>query len=148
MLQYGGDYGMTVHQPPPPALPQHSSTGGVAPPSVVTTVTSVAPPPPPATTTAVVPAGGVPTPGVSIPVHESLRRYVVNGTSRFFGVNGEEANEKVWIERRRRIAIKLFGGVKDDFHIDGNNGHHGGNTAYEDSLVRILQQCCFHLKKL
>ena len=69
-------------------------------------------------------------------MHESIRRYFVNGTSEFFGVNGSEANEKVWIERRRRLAIKLFGGVKDDFQIDGNSVNASGSSAYEDSLVR------------
>lgn len=85
---------------------------------------------PPQTSTTVAPP---PSTVVAVPVHESLRRYVVNGTNKFFGVSGDESNEKVWIDRRRRLAIKLFGGVKDDFHMDGN-GHHG-NTAYEDSLV-------------
>ena len=69
-------------------------------------------------------------------MHESIRRYIVNGTSKFFGVNGSDANEKVWIERRRRLAIKLFGGVKDDFQIEGSSGHASGNSAYDDSLVR------------
>ena len=64
----------------------------------------------------------------SLPVHESLRRYFVNSTTKFFGLNGEESNEKVWIDRRRRVAIKLFGGVKDDFHIDGT-------STFDDSLV-------------
>ena len=64
----------------------------------------------------------------SVPVHESLRRYFVNSTTKFFGLNGEESNEKVWIDRRRRVAIKLFGGVKDDFHMDGT-------STFDDSLV-------------
>ena len=72
-----------------------------------------------------------------LPMHESFRRYIVNGTSKFFGVNSEESNEKVWIERRRRLAIKKFGGVKDDFHLEGTSGGGGGGagTSYEDSLV-------------
>ena len=64
------------------------------------------------------------------PVYESIRKYLADSTSKFFGVNGEENNEKVWTERRRRVAIKLFGGVKDDFQIDG--------TTYEDSIVSII----------
>ena len=64
----------------------------------------------------------------TVPVHESLRRYFVNSTTKFFGLNGEESNEKVWVDRRRRVAIKLFGGVKDDFHIDGT-------STFDDSLV-------------
>ena len=121
---------MTVHQPPPPVPPQHTITPS--------TTTSVAPP-----TVAVAPPTSTPsatqaqtTVVQAVPMHESLRRYFVNGTSKFFGVNGSDANEKVWIERRRRLAIKLFGGVKDDFQIDGNSVNASGSSAYEDSLVR------------
>lgn len=124
MLQYNaGDYGL--HQQPvtgqPQVQPQPSTTvsqpastvsGGAS--SVVT-----------ATNTAQVASN-------PLPLHETVRRYIANGTSKFFGVNGEDANEKVWIERRRRIAIKLFGGVKDDYHMDGNG--HGGTSTYDDPL--------------
>ena len=144
ILQYGGEYAMTVHQPPP-VPPQHTNappptsatvappTAAVAPPGPTTAATT----PPSATqaqTSVVQPA---------IPMHESLRRYFVNGTSKFFGVNGSDANEKVWVERRRRLAIKLFGGVKDDFQMgDGSNAHPGGNnTTYEDSLVSAPSMC-------
>ena len=123
---------MTVHQPPPPVPPQHTITPS--------TTTSVAPP-----TVAVAPPTSTPsatqaqtTVVQAVPVHESLRRYFVNGTSKFFGVNGSDSNEKVWVERRRRLAIKLFGGVKDDFQIEGSSGHATGNSAYDDSLVRIF----------
>ena len=64
------------------------------------------------------------------PVLTSVQRYLADSTSKFFGVNGDDGNEKVWMERRRRLAIKLFGGVKDDFQLDG--------TTYEDSLVRTF----------
>ena len=70
-------------------------------------------------------------PPTTLPVHESLRRYFVNSTTKFFGLNGEETNEKVWIDRRRRVAIKLFGGVKDDFHMDGT-------STFDDSIVIAL----------
>ena len=130
VLQYGGEYAITGHPQTPPVVPQHS----VAPPTstiVATPTVSVAPP---STTlsatqaqTSVVQA---------VPMHESMRRYIVNGTSQFFGVNGSDDNEKVWIERRRRLAIKLFGGVKDAFQVDGSSGNASGNPAYEDSLVR------------
>lgn len=79
--------------------------------------------------TAVMSQMAQPVPAPPIPIHEAMRRYFANGTSRFFGVNGEENNEKVWIERRRRLAIKRFGGVKDDYQFDGN--------AHEDSLVCV-----------
>ena len=70
------------------------------------------------------------------PVLTSVQRYLADSTSKFFGVNGDDGNEKVWMERRRRLAIKLFGGVKDDFQLDG--------TTYEDSLVRLYnyQEIC------
>ena len=76
------------------------------------------------------PTNQVTTVATPTPVYESVRRYLADSTSKFFGVNGEENNEKVWVERRRRLAIKLFGGVKDDFQMDG--------TAYEDSIVSII----------
>ena len=98
-------------QPQPPQQPQPQ-------PQIQQPLTTV---PPPSQVTAV----ATPT-----PVYESIRKYLADSTSKFFGVNGEENNEKVWTERRRRVAIKLFGGVKDDFQIDG--------TTYEDSIVRII----------
>lgn len=124
LLQYSGEYAIAQHQPPPPQ-PQPQQPPPPPPPNPIVA-------PPVAATTAL---------ATPIPMHESLRRYVVNGTSRFFGVNGEESNEKVWMERRRRLAIKLFGGVKDDFHLEGNIGGAGGGSggAFEDSLVsRVL----------
>ena len=149
ILQYGGalpEYAMTVQHQPPPVPPQHSNVVQAPP-----TSATIAPPTVGVSVAATPIAGGAATPPSAqtqaqttvvqaIPMHESFRRYIVNGTSKFFGVNGKENNEKVWIERRRRLAIKLFGGVKDDFHVDGssNGGHASGNTAYEDSLVRSI----------
>ena len=124
---------MTVHQPPPPVPPQHT----IAPPVTSTTVAppSLAVAPTLNTTPSATPQAQT-TVVQAVPMHESLRRYFVNGTSKFFGVNGSDANEKVWIERRRRLAIKLFGGVKDDFQVDGSSVNASGGSAYEDSLVR------------
>ena len=101
-------------QPQPPQQPQPQ-------PQIQPPLTTVPPP------TSQVTAVATPT-----PVYESIRKYLADSTSKFFGVNGEENNEKVWSERRRRVAIKLFGGVKDDFQIDG--------TTYEDSIVRIISK--------
>jgi hypothetical protein len=116
---------MSVHPP------QHSSAAVAVqgPPQVTTTTPSSGQ----VTTTTVVnaPPTSLVTSPQQLSIHESLRRYFVDGTSKFFGVNGEDSNEKVWIERRRRVAIKLFGGVKDDFHIDG---HHGPSSSYDDSI--------------
>ena len=40
----------------------------------------------------------------------------MGGTARFFGVEAasEKAAKEIWQERRKRIAIKRFGGIKDD----------------------------------
>lgn len=127
MLQYNaGDY--AIHPQQPVTQPQQPSTTAVVTqqqPTVSTAASSVA-----VTTNA---AQVVSNP---LSLHESVRRYIANGTTKFFGVNGQDSNEKVWIERRRRIAIKLFGGVKDDFHMDGNG--HGGTSTYDDPLVSFF----------
>ena len=157
ILQYGGalpEYAMTVQHQPPPVPPQHSNVVQAPP-----TSATIAPPTVGVSVAATPIVGGAATPPSAqtqaqttvvqaIPMHESFRRYIVNGTSKFFGVNGKENNEKVWIERRRRLAIKLFGGVKDDFHVDGssNGGHASGNTAYEDSLVRSMNYFSYILR--
>ena len=96
ILQYGGEYAMTVHQPPP-VPPQHTN----APPTGATIAqptVAVAPPPGPATATTPPSATQAQTTVVqpSIPMHESLRRYFVNGTSKFFGVNGSERDPQFW----------------------------------------------------
>ena len=50
---------------------------------------------------------------------------------KFFGVDTETqaSSEQCWCERRRRLAIKRFGGVKDEY-LDG-----GGN-AYSSQVRR------------
>ena len=135
LLQYSGAGDYAIHQAPP--VPQQQ-------------------PPPPINVNPVQAAVATTATAVNqqaLPMHEALRRYIVNGTCKFFGVNSQESNEKVWMERRRRLAIKLFGGVKDDFHLDGNGGAGGacsiggqggqasggggasGSGPFEDSLV-------------
>ena len=58
---------------------------------------------------------------VSLNWHQAVREFVFGGTAKFFGVHQltEEASRAVWNERRRRLAVKRFGGVKDDYHLDG-----------------------------
>ncbi len=45
--------------------------------------------------------------------------YLVVGTAKFFGVDSEteDASRALWNERRRRLAIKRFGGVRDEFSV-------------------------------
>ena len=63
-------------------------------------------------------------------------RFFVGGTAKFFGVEVETlaSSEQCWWERRRRLAIKRFGGVKDEF-LDG-----GGN-AYN---TQVCSSVCLH----
>ena len=45
------------------------------------------------------------------------------GTARFFGVDAdtEDASRLIWVERRKRLAIKRFGGIKDsEYGIDNS----------------------------
>ena len=50
-------------------------------------------------------------------VHETFHRIVFTSTAKFFGVHAEteESARAIWNERRRRLAIKRFGGVKDEY---------------------------------
>ena len=51
-------------------------------------------------------------------------RLIVGGTIRWFGldVEQEEAGKIVWIDRRKRLAIKKFGGIKDsEFPLEGSS---------------------------
>ena len=50
-------------------------------------------------------------------VHETFHRIVFTSTAKFFGVHAEteESARSTWNERRRRLAIKRFGGVKDEY---------------------------------
>ena len=54
---------------------------------------------------------------VALNWHQAVRAFVFGGTAKFFGVHhvSEESSRAVWNERRRRLAVKRFGGVKDDF---------------------------------
>ena len=63
----------------------------------------------------------IPNVRVSLNWHQAVREFVFGGTAKFFGVHQltEEASRAVWNERRRRLAVKRFGGVKDDYHLDG-----------------------------
>ena len=49
----------------------------------------------------------------------------MGGTAKFFGVEVETlaSSEQCWWERRRRLAIKRFGGVKDEFLDGGGNAY-------------------------
>ena len=65
-------------------------------------------------------------------VHETFHRIVFTSTAKFFGVHAEteESARAVWNERRRRLAIKRFGGVKDEYlssqqHQYGSGGADG-----------------------
>ncbi len=120
--------GVATPRPPPRdtrALVQYGdpqsaygTAGGVA-------VSSQQAPPPQAVVAAPPPGNQVVSLPAPVPVYESMRRFVAHGTSKFFGVDGDEHNEKVWIERRRRLAIKRFGGVKDDYQFDGITSSYG-----------------------
>ena len=52
-------------------------------------------------------------------------RFFVGGTAKFFGVDTETqaSSEQCWCERRRRLAIKRFGGVKDEYLDGGGNAY-------------------------
>ena len=72
-------------------------------------------------------------------VQETFHRIVFTSTAKFFGVHAEteECARATWNERRRRLAIKRFGGVKDEYlssqhhqHPAGaNDGNASGNTT-------------------
>ena len=74
--------------------------------------------------------------GVSENSNNNFYRFFVGGTAKFFGVEVETlaSSEQCWWERRRRLAIKRFGGVKDEF-LDG-----GGN-AYN---TQVCSSVCLH----
>ena len=63
---------------------------------------------------------------VTLNWHQAVRSFVFGGTAKFFGVHQEteETSRAIWNERRRRLAVKRFGGVKDDF-LDGAGGAYG-----------------------
>ncbi|QQP53247.1 Uncharacterized protein FKW44_005657, partial [Caligus rogercresseyi] len=52
--------------------------------------------------------------------------------SEFFGVEEghEESSRALWSDRRRRLAIKRFGGVKDEL----NPGYQLDNNAYNSQV--------------
>ena len=57
--------------------------------------------------------------------NNNFYRFFVGGTAKFFGVEVETlaSSEQCWWERRRRLAIKRFGGVKDEFLDGGGNAY-------------------------
>ena len=71
-------------------------------------------------------------------------RFFVGGTAKFFGVEVETlaSSEQCWWERRRRLAIKRFGGVKDEYLDGGGNAYnsqvckkvHARTRTYRDQL--------------
>ena len=71
---------------------------------------------------------------VALNWHQAVRAFVFGGTAKFFGVQqlSEESSRAVWNERRRRLAVKRFGGVKDDFLDTGG--------AYGAQQVKILRR--------
>lgn len=75
--------------------------------------------------------------------HAALKRscqYVIVGTAKFFGVDptSEAMSKMVWVERRRRIAIKKFGGVKDEYAIRDGGGHSThANPQFGDGCSRF-----------
>ena len=73
---------------------------------------------------------------VSLNWHQAVRSFIFGGTAKFFGVHQltEEASRAVWNERRRRLAVKRFGGVKDDYHLDGG--------VYGAQQVKTTECCC------
>ncbi|TRY68543.1 hypothetical protein TCAL_07253 [Tigriopus californicus] len=67
-------------------------------------------------------------------------QYVIVGTAKFFGVDptSEAMSKMVWVERRRRIAIKKFGGVKDEYAIRDGGGHSThANPQFGDGCSRF-----------
>ena len=61
-------------------------------------------------------------------VHETFHRIVFTSTAKFFGVHAEteESARAIWNERRRRLAIKRFGGVKDEYLSSQQHPYGGG----------------------
>ena len=74
---------------------------------------------------------------------DSFKKLVLGGTARFFGVDAEteEISRIVWIERRKRLAIKLFGGIKDsEFPVENvNEGHHRHLTSELEGDKMVLK---------
>ena len=67
---------------------------------------------------------------VALNWHQAVRSFVFGGTAKFFGVQqtSEESSRAVWNERRSRLAVKRFGGVKDDF-LEGGGGAYGAQQV-------------------
>ena len=63
-------------------------------------------------------------------VHETFHRIVFTSTAKFFGVHAEteESARAIWNERRRRLAIKRFGGVKDEYLSSQHHQYNSGGT--------------------
>ena len=61
-------------------------------------------------------------------VHETFHRIVFTSTAKFFGVHAEteESARATWNERRRRLAIKRFGGVKDEYLSSQHHQYNAG----------------------
>ena len=76
---------------------------------------------------------------------DSFRRFVFGGTARFFGVDAEtdDSARIIWIERRKRLAIKLFGGIKDSEFPVENNHHQHHHYQYGGSVGQHQQQQMF-----
>jgi hypothetical protein len=73
---------------------------------------------------------------VTLNWHQAVRSFVFGGTAKFFGVHQrtEETSRAIWNERRRRLAVKRFGGVKDDF-LDAAGGAYGVQQVNEETMV-------------
>lgn len=69
--------------------------------------------------------------------NSSCKRFVVGGSAKFFGLESasEDASKQVWQERRRRLAIKRFGGVKDEYQIEGNAYYNNGQPFRNDRHI-------------
>ena len=77
------------------------------------------------------------TTSVATVLQETFRRIIFTNTAKFFGVDAEteESSRAVWNERRRRFAIKRFGGVKDEYLSSQHHQHTAGGSDGSGSTV-------------
>ena len=66
------------------------------------------------------------------------RRYCTRKITGFFGVDSknEEQARMTWVERRRRLAIKKLGGVKEEEYINGFGVENSTYGGYSDPYMR------------
>lgn len=130
-----------------PVVGTQSATTYEAGTAQTTTVPPTAAPavaPPAAAAAAAAPVGAA---GTLLLWQDLVRRFVVGGTAKFFGVDAEteESSRLVWNERRMRLATKRFGGVKEEYQYGEGSSrmrsdHHITSELEGDIMVLKIKK--------